>query len=80
MRVAPKVEEVPLILFFCLIDKYSGNFFDAKFFPKNDGELFGKFYQKNYPKKSSKNFGRNFLFIFLRYTLIYYLQASICIF
>ena len=54
MRVAPKVEEVPLILFFCLIDKYSGNFFNAKIFPKNDGELFEKVYPKFPPKKNIK--------------------------
>ena len=64
MRVDPKVEEVPLILFFCLIDKYSGNFLTPKFFPKNDGELFGKFYPKFSPKNHQQIFGEIFYLYF----------------
>ena len=50
-----EVEEVPLILFFCLIDKYSGNFLTPKFSQKNDGELFGKLYPK-FPQKNHQKF------------------------
>ena len=80
MRVAPKVEEVPLILFLCLIDKYSGNFFDTKIFPKKRWGTFWKIVSKISPKKSSKIFERNFLFIFLELTLIYYLEVGISVF
>ena len=64
MRVAPKVEEVPRILFFCLIDKHSSNLLKQKKIQKNDGELFGNCIQKFPPKKSSIFLTIFFIYIF----------------
>ena len=63
MRVAPKVEEVPLILFFCLIDKYLGNFLTPKFFPKTMGNFLENYIQ-NFPPKNHQIFDDFFIYIF----------------
>ena len=65
MRVAPKVEEVPLILFFCLIDKYSGNFLTSKFFQKTMGNFLENFIQKFPPKNHQKILDEIFYLYFL---------------
>ena len=52
MRVAPKVEEVPLILFFCLIDKHSSNLLTPKNFQKTMGNFFENVVQ-NFPPKNN---------------------------
>ena len=80
MRVAPKVEEVPLILFFCLIGKYSGNFLTPKFSQKMMGNFLENCIQNFPPKNHQKFLDEIFLFIFLELTLIYYLQVGISFF
>ena len=67
MRVGPKVEEVPLILFFRLIDKYAGNFLTSKFFQKTMGNFLENCIQKIPPKNHQKNLDEFFIYIFKIY-------------
>ena len=67
MRVAPKVEEVPLILFFCLIDKYTGNFLTSKFFQKTMGNFLENVIQKIPPKNHQTILDEFFIYIFKIY-------------
>ena len=62
-RVDPKVEEVPLILFFCLIDKHSGNFLTLKFFQKTMGNFLENFIQ-NFPPKNHQEIFDEFFYLY----------------
>ena len=65
MRVAPKVEEVPLILFFCF-DRINikAIFLTPKFPQKNDGETFWKISSIISPKKIITKFFDEFFILY----------------